>query len=118
MDSFDLDHVAEFLSSRLSPSNLSSCMRVIKKLVSGQGVTHRSKPGEAFLFGHKLSPKDDLEEIRREGNEWLPYRKGPGCLDKGHGWAINHPLTKLILYRDHVLASAAPCQAPVPTACL
>ena len=27
---------------------------------------------------------------------WLPFRKGdPNCLDLGHGWALNHPLSWL-----------------------
>ena len=104
-DAFDLEDVSAYLKTTgMSDSNLAACMRVIKKLTTGKGVTHRNKPGEAFLVGHAVTPKDNLEALRQQAGMWLPYRKGPGCLDKGHGWALNHPLQKLILYKEHLLS--------------
>ena len=114
-DTFDLDDVDEFLEKTgLSSSNRAACMRVIKKLVSGKGVTHRAKPGEAFLVGHEVSPQDDLEALREKANAWLPCQKGPGCLDKGHGWALNHPLKKLSSYQKHLLAKVKAASRPEP----
>jgi hypothetical protein len=75
-------------------------MRVIKKLVTGKGVSYRNKPRETFLLGYKLTPGDDLENIRHEAIQWLPHVKGPNCLDKGHGWALHHPLQKLKAYKQ------------------
>ena len=106
-DEFDLDHVSQYLQATgMSESNRAACLRVIKKLITGKGVTHRSKPGDAFLLGYKVTPKDDLEALRKGANAWLPCRKGVGCLDKGHGWALNHPLKKLAMYKEHMLAQA------------
>jgi hypothetical protein len=86
-----------------SDANRESTMKVALRLVTGLGVEHNSKPGEPFLKGHKLSPQDDLEAMRKQAAEWLPFQKGPDCLDKSHGWKINHPLQKLIDYKNHIL---------------
>ena len=79
-------------------------MRVILRLIIGMGVTHKNKPGEVFLFGHCVKPADDLEAIRKEGAAFLPYKRNdPACKDFGHGWALNHPLQKLIDFKNHRL---------------
>ena len=103
-DAFDLDDFSMYLQETgMSESNRIACMRVIKKLVNGKGVTHRNKPQEAFLMGYKVTPSDDIEALRYRANVWLPCRKGVGCIDKGHGWALNHPLKKLVMYKEHLL---------------
>jgi hypothetical protein len=110
-DAIDLENVSEYLrTTGISKSNLAACLRVIKKLVTGKGVTHRNKPGDVFLLGYKVTLQDDLEALRKAANAWLPYRKGVGCLDKGHGWALNHPLKKLAMYKKHMLAQAVAAQ--------
>lgn len=85
-------------------TNLKSVLRVAAKLISGEGVTHKAKPGEAFFVGTPITLDMDIEQIRRTAAEWLPYEKKHGelCLDKGHGWALNHPLKKLIAFQQHV----------------
>ena len=111
---FDLEHISEYLQNTgMSNSNRLACLRVIKKLIAGKGVTHRNKPGETFLKDHKVTPKDDLEALRHAANAWLPCRKGPGCLDKGHGWALDHPLKKLAMYKKHMMkrADATKCSS-------
>jgi hypothetical protein len=100
---FSLEYFEAHLRERVSDKNRDSVMRVVRRLVNGRGVEHKSKPEEAFLKGHNLSPQDDLEAIRNEAAQWLPFKKGDDCLDKGHGWALNHPLQKLIDYKKHVL---------------
>ena len=98
---FDLDDINDYLKTTgLSPSNRAACLRVIKKLTTGKGVKHRNKPGETLLAEYVLVPDDELDAIRAKANTWLPHRKGPGCLDKGHGWALNHPLQKLIMHKQ------------------
>ena len=91
-----------YLTPRLSEANRRAVMGVLRRLISGEGVTHKSKPGEAFCRGDCVTPLDDLEELQRAAAEWLPHR-GPDALDKGHGWALHHPLQKLIQYQRHLL---------------
>lgn len=98
-EAFDLADVDAFLRTRVSDANRRACMRVIVDLVHGKGATHKAKGNEIFLVGRHVVPRDDLEELRVRGAEWLPYRKGPDCLDKGHGWALNHPLARLRDYK-------------------
>lgn len=99
---FSLDDIDRYLRARISDSNRKSCIRVLANLLSGKGVTHKGKPGEAFLEGHIVCPADDLDELRVTAAKWLPY-SGPDCLDKGHGWALNHPIQKLIDFKNHCL---------------
>ncbi|MDA9633377.1 hypothetical protein N9S81_00395 [bacterium] len=90
----------DFLSQKLSENNRKQCVRVVKKLVSGEGVTHKAKPGEAFCKGRCITLEDDLEKLRLEGKAWLPYQKNdPNCLDHGHGWALNHCIARLRDYQ-------------------
>jgi len=103
---FDLDEFQAYLDARITIDNRKNVMRVARRLVSGQGVTHKAKPGEAFLLGHSLSPKDDIVKIRKLASIWLPY-SGKNKLDRGNGWALNHPLTKLIQFKAHLLRQLA-----------
>ena len=41
-----------------------------------------------------------MDDLQRRARKWLPYN-GPNCLDKGRGWALNHPIQKLIEYKNH-----------------
>lgn len=100
---FDACKVDEYLQSTISPSNAKRCMNVVLPLITGMGVTHKNKPGETFLKGRCVKPCDDLEALRKQAAEWLPYKNGPGCLDGGHGWALNHPLQKLIDFKNETL---------------
>ena len=95
---FDLDDIDLFLSTRMSVYNRKACMRVIRKLASGEGVSHKRKPDETFWEGHRLTLEDDLVQIRKVAAAWLPHR-GKEALDKGHCWALYHPLGWLIRYK-------------------
>ena len=99
---FDPVDIEAFLATRVSESNKKSCMRVIRKLISGEGVTHKAKPNESFLKDTPVRPTDDLEGLRMQAAKWLPHC-GKDALDKGHGWALNHPMQKLIDYKKHLL---------------
>ena len=98
---FDLSAFREWCASSasLSEANTKSVVRVVKKLVSGEGVAHSGKPGETFYEGVKVSLEHDLEKVQKEAAEWLPY-KGNDAIDKGHGWALNHPIQKMIDYKN------------------
>ena len=95
----DLNDVRTYLEKTgMSASNIANCMRVVKKLVTGVGVTHKNKPGETFFQGHRLTLTEDLEEVRQKANAFLPR-----ILDGGNGWALNHPIQKLINYKKYIL---------------
>ena len=81
--------------------NREKIMRVVLDLISGRGVAHPNKP-ESFLAGHRVTPYDDLEKMRTDGNEWLPYT-GKDRVDKSGGYRLNHPMQKLIYYKNHLL---------------
>ena len=49
-----------------------------------------------------MTPRDDLEAMRKEGNTWLPYT-GNNRVDRGGGYRFNHPITKLIYFKNHLL---------------
>ena len=99
---FNPVEIEAFLSTHTSESNKKACMRVILKLISGEGVSHKAKPGEIFLKNRPVTPSDNIEELRVLASEWLPYN-GSDALDKGHGWALNHPLQKLINFKRKLL---------------
>jgi hypothetical protein len=100
---FDLDAFHEWCTSSasLSEANTKSVVRVVKKLVSGEGVAHSGKPGETFYEGVKVSLEHELEKMQKEAAEWLPY-KGNDAVDKGHGYALNHPIQKMIDYKNYL----------------
>lgn len=103
--SFDLEDFENFHSMTLTRNNILACRRVIRKLISGEGVKHKAKPGEVFAVGRVITPNDDLVALKLEAKEWLPHT-GPNALDKGHGWALAHPIQKLIEYKNHLHAQA------------
>ena len=110
MSSPDFDDIATYLDTRVSRSNKAQCMRVIKKLMHGEGIAHKNKPGEVFMQGVPVTLDMDLVAIREDAKLWLPC-SGPNALDKGHGWALSHPLgwlqkyktwQRLFCYRDDI----------------
>jgi hypothetical protein len=116
MSNVDVNAFDAYLQPRVSDNNRKSILRVAKKLVAGEGITHLARPGEVF-YPHKLTLDDDLEAIQLNAAAWLPFRKGPMCLDKGHGWALNHPLQWLIHFKNHLRKDKADMPinpAPVP----
>lgn len=104
---FNVEDVEAFLETRVTENNRHRCMRVIRNLVTGKGETHKAKPNESFMKGHAVTPSDDLEDLQRRAREWLPF-KGPDALDRGHGWALNHPIQKLIEYKNHLMGVESP----------
>lgn len=103
--SFDVDDFENFFSMTLTRNNILACKRVIRKLISGEGVKHKAKPGEVFALGRVITPNDDLVALKLEAKAWLPHT-GPNALDKGHGWALAHPIQKLIEYKNYLRAHA------------
>ena len=92
---FDCVAIQTYLTERrLSKANVRAIMRVLRKLISGRGVAHKNK-SDVFLKGHAVTPQDDLEAILAWAKEWLPK-----SLDGSHGYALKHPIQKLIDYKN------------------
>ena len=92
LPTLNMDDFSNYLVQEgLSDSNRKSVLRVARKLVSGEGITHQNKPGSSFHPNDPITLAHDLHALQAEAEAWLPYKKGLGdaCLDKGHGWALN-----------------------------
>jgi hypothetical protein len=114
---FPLVHFDYFLLRvlELTYSNRTRVMKVVARLVNGQGVYHRAKTG-GFCVGYPVTLADDLHALRRMANVWLPYT-GANCLDRGHGFVLNHPIQKMILFKEwlEALEAASPPSTPMET---
>ena len=107
---FDPAAIEAYLDEGLgiSSSNRNSVMRVLRKLITGQGVAHTNK-SDVFLAGHRVTPRDDLDAILAQAKEWLPP-----SLDGGNGYALRHPIQKLIYYKNHLLGKDTRKRATAP----
>lgn len=113
-DTFDLEAVEAFLKQRDTADNVRKCMKKIRRLVSGQGVSHKDR-SDVFMQGTAVLPSHDLEDIRLRANKWLPYTRATGRVDRTGGWTLNHPIAKLQLYKEEVLLSgSSPAPPPQP----
>lgn len=110
---YDLEAVEAFLSQKDTADNVRKCMKKIRKLVSGQGVSHKDRT-DVFMQGIPVVPAHDLEDLRLRANKWLPYTRATGRADRTGGWTLNHPLAKLQLYKKEVLLANYPMLPPVP----
>ena len=114
---FDLAELEDYLRATLikdgNDVNFKKVLSVATKLIRGEGIVHKSKPGEVFGAGVCLTLDMDLEAVRRQAEVWLPYKKSAGeaRLDKGNGWALNHPIQKLIGFQVAACfhSSRVPC---------
>lgn len=77
-----------------SESNVNRVMGTTKKLVAGIGVTH-PQTGERFLKNVKIHLGMDFEKMLDDASTFV-YNNGG---DRGHGWLIEHPVKKLLLYQ-------------------
>ena len=114
MERFDPASVDAFLvASGLSDENRRRCMRVIRRLIAGQGIRNKRK-ADVFMAGRVVTRATDLETLKALAKAWLPYTgKGPH-LDSSNGWSLAHPIQKLIQYRDATQPRAAP-PSPLPS---
>lgn len=95
---FDLDDVESYLRGLgLSEKNIKrDCLPTIRKLATGTGVSNPNKD-DLFYQGIKVTPRDDLEEIRERSRRWLPKE-----IDAGNGYLL-HAIAKLIYYKKERL---------------
>lgn len=111
LPSFQLEAFAAWLKeheNKLSTKNQAACLRVVRKLTDGVGVSHWQKPAPGFYAGRKLTLQQSARAVQQQAREWLPAH-----LDKGHGWALNHPLKYLSEYQEELCAKLKDVSVPV-----
>ena len=92
----------------ISPDNRKTVIRQITKLVTGVGVDyHRWPAGVVFRKGEPVTLQDDLVQIKEDAKDF----EAQHGRDLGNGWLLNHPLQKMILFRDHLAATQLPGKA-------
>ncbi len=92
----------------ISPDNRKTVIRQITKLVTGVGVDyHRWPAGVVFRKGEPVTLQDDLVQIKEDAKDF----EAEHGRDLGNGWLLNHPLQKMILFRDHLAATKLPGKA-------
>ena len=57
------------------------------------------------MAGVRVTLDMDLVAIRQDAKLWLPC-SGPNKLDRGHGWALSHPLGWMQKYKQEAQAIA------------
>ena len=78
------------------------------KLVTGVGVDYHHWPaGVVFRKGEPVTLQDDLAQIKEDAKDF----EAQHGRDLGNGWLLNHPLQKMILFRDHLAATKLPGKA-------
>lgn len=84
----------------LSEQNVRNVMRQVKKFCSGEGVEYKHWPkGTKFLEGEELHLGMDFELMLKAAKDFEDeYGR-----DKGNGWLLRHPITKLGNYQRWVL---------------
>ena len=83
-------------------------IRQVTKLVTGVGVDYHHWPaGVVFRKGEPVTLQDDLAQIKEDAKEF----EAEHGRDLGNGWLLNHPLQKMILFRDHLAATKLPGKA-------
>ena len=83
-------------------------IRQVTKLVTGVGVDYHHWPaGVVFRKGEPVTLQDDLVQIKEDAKDF----EAQHGRDLGNGWLLNHPLQKMILFRDHLAATTLPGKA-------
>ena len=68
---------------------------------------HHWPAGVVFRKGEPVTLQDDLAEIKEDAKDF----EAQHGKDLGNGWLLNHPLQKMILFRDHLAATKLPGKA-------
>lgn len=92
-----LSAMREYFRPKLSEPNLRNVMKVAERLASGAGSRCHTKHDGVFCEGRPITMATDFEALRREANEWLHPDDDPG-----HGWRLDHPIGKCILFQRHL----------------
>ena len=83
----------------LSEANVRSVMNRVRDLVSGRGVSYKNWPPTIkFYVGSKINLTYNFENLLQEAKR---FEEKHGR-DKGNGWLLQHPIKKLLLYKEHL----------------
>ena len=103
-----LDDFAEFLvkvphgsnGNVISNSNQGRVMRQVQLLVSGEGVDYLHWPKDVvFRQNQPVTLEEDMLNLWEEAKKYeIQYGE-----DKGHGWLLAHPITKLACYQVYCI---------------
>jgi hypothetical protein len=94
-----LEDMEAWLRPTHSEDNLRTVMRVVRLLAAGAGVnTGPSNGNRLFIPSAPVDMATDLVALRAEANAFLPPENDPG-----HGWRLNHPIGKLLLFQRSLL---------------
>lgn len=77
-----------------SSTNVERVLRVVNKLVNGEGVKH-PMTNEYFKRNVKIHLDHNFHALLEEASEWV-YNNGG---DRGHGWLVEHPVKKCLIYQ-------------------
>jgi hypothetical protein len=83
----------------LSEYNVRSTMNRVRDLISGRGVCYKNWPSSVkFCPNTKVDLTFDFAELHQKAKNFeAVYGR-----DKGNGWLLQHPIKKLLLYKEHV----------------
>merc|ERR1712070_1020878 len=82
-------------------ANVRSVMKQVTKLASGAGVKHTIRD-DYFCEGRPIDMTTDFMALKQEANEFLRPEDDPG-----HGWLLNHPIGKCIIFQRHLFEQRA-----------
>jgi len=87
-------------SKTISEANARTVIRQVKLLASGSGIPYKHWPeGIIFAKDNPIDLSSDFVQLFQEADEY-ESRYGE---DKGHGWLLKHPITKLYCYQCYLL---------------
>lgn len=96
-DEFDPEDIEAYLKAiPLSENNVRVTMRILRPLIAGQGVRSSAK-SDVFMQGVKVTPLDNIEDIRCASRVWLPRE-----IDTHNGYVL-HAIQKLVYYKQERL---------------
>ena len=83
----------------LSESNVRTTMNRVRDLISGRGVSYKNWPSSVrFCPTTKVDLTFDITELHQKAKNFEAIHGR----DKGNGWLLQHPIKKLLLYKEHV----------------
>lgn len=83
-----------------SEKNIKNVVRQVKKFLSGDGIPYKNWPdGVRFMEDNPVNLSMDFDQLHEEAKA---FEKRYGK-DKGNGWLLLHPITKLGNYKRYVL---------------
>ena len=91
-----LGHMRRYFTDKLSEANLRNVMKQATALATGQGVPHTFR-SDFFRKGEPVGIDEDLVALRDDANCFLLPEDDPG-----HGWRLNHPISKMIIFQHHL----------------